>query len=372
MHKLFICERPFILYKSILKAVLNNEDIIDIILSDHMPEMKKLYLPLKESGIFRNVYYFHDEYYQDYVKNEHISDFVKFPAIIWAWPKKLIRYFLYQTKANNIILPKEIDFAKYDEIITNDGVSAINFHLYRHGINHVVSEHARNNFQIKVGWHILAVRIMKIMDWLGLIPAYSGVSKYVTAVEVSENKNIVQYLKNKNIRVFHIGEAEKRLDEKQKESIYKIYANAFNLLEVYEKEVDILLTNPLYDVHLVKTEENQKECFFSMVQEYSDKDKILIIKPHPADTINYLEIFPDAYIIEPAISAEILNFCPSLKVNRVISLASTAILSFENAKEIIILGTDYLERFGSCMNPSQIRALQGTVEHVKQELKIGE
>ena len=88
MQKLFICERPYMLYKTIVKALLNEEDEMDVVLSNHMQGMEKMKEPLENSHLFHRVFFFDDKLYQDYIKNEHLSDYVKFPQILIAWPKK--------------------------------------------------------------------------------------------------------------------------------------------------------------------------------------------------------------------------------------------------------------------------------------------
>lgn len=360
MKKLILCERPYILYKALLKA-LNETDVkveYDIVLSNHIPEMKALYKPLKESGIFHKVYYYDDKLYQKYIKNENLTDYIKFPKILFSWPKKLKRYFLYQKLAKKEKKPKGLDFKKYDEILANDGVSTMNFKLNSEKIYYITSEHARGNFTIKIPLHIIAVWITVLLDRLNLIVAYSGMSKYVKAVEVDCAENLVSYIKKKKIRECNIKKLEENLSEEQKDKLYQIYAKAYHLPDKFEKEVNLLLTNPLYEDKILNSKKEHIQCYLDAIQKYMDSSLTLMIKAHPRDNIKYENIFPNAIIINPAVSSEVLNCCKSLKYHTVLTMFSSSILSFRTAKKRIVLGEAYLRKY----NPNLDKNALGIVD----------
>lgn len=344
MKQLILCERPFMLYKALLKA-FNSHDTIDIVLSDHMPGMEKIYTPLTESGIFNKVFYFDDDLYQEYIKDESLSDYVSFPNILWAWPVKLKKYFKYQKSARTKKMPIGLDFNDYDEILANDGVSTLNFKLNFEKIPYVVSEHGRGNFRIKIPIHILAVYLTIILDRLNIIVAYSGSSKYVKAVEVDRNKDLVCYIKRKEIRECRISQLEDNLSGEEKNRIYQIYAQAFDLPLAFTGEVNLLLTGPLAHDKAVASEQDQLKCYHDAVYQNCDMKKPLLIKPHPRDTVDYHSIFPDAIIINRLISSEVLSFCESLKIDKAVTIYSTSISSFRNAKELVILDSDFLNAY---------------------------
>ncbi len=369
---LLICERPYALYKAMVRSVHHEDCSYDIVISNHSLGMEQIKESLIESRLFENVYYFDDKGYQTYVSGETLSDYISFPKIIWAWPKKLAKYFKYHSDSRNIVIPEGLDFSVYDEIIANDGVSALNFYLFDKKIMHVVSEHARNNFKIKVKLHILAVRITMMLDALGILPAYSGMSKYVNMIEVSDNNDLVNYIKKKTIRVFNVDDCISQLSITEKQKIYETYAKAYNLPLFFDRKADLILTAALARDGLVKSENDQLICHKSIIDQYTDSDlHYVIIKPHPKDTLDYKQINEDLIVVDPAISAEILGLCETLHYGNVITIFSTAILSFKDAENCVVLGPEYLHPFNATMKDNQFNSLKTTADEVRRMLRGG-
>ncbi len=345
MKQLILCERPFMVYKAILKA-MNSDDCIDIVLSNHMPGLEKIYNPLINAHIFNKVFYYDDVLYQDYIKNEKLSEYVKFPNILWAWPRKLVKYFRYQKLARKELKPEGLDFHVYDEILANDGVSTMNFKLNFEKIFYVVSEHGRGNFRLKIPLHILAVYITIILDYFNIIVAYSGSSKYVQAVEVDRNEDLVCYIKNrKKVRECRISALENALTEEKKDIIYRIYAEAFGLPKKFDAEVNLLLTGPLAHDGVLASEKDQLNCYYDAVNLNCDMTKKLVIKPHPRDEVDYSRKFPNAIIVNKVVTSEVLSFCASLKIDKVVTIYSTSISSFQKAKNMVVLGDEFLNGY---------------------------
>ncbi len=350
MKQLILCERPFMIYKAILKA-MNSDDCIDIVLSNHMLGLEKLYQPLVESKIFNKVYFYDDSLYQDYVRNEKLAEYVKFPNILWAWPKKFSRYMKYQKLAKKEVMPEGLDLKAYDEILANDGVSTMNFKLFFEKLPYVVSEHGRGNFRNKFPLHILAVYISIVLDYFDIIVAYSGSSKYVKMVEVDRNEDLVCYIKNrKKVRECRISELENSLTSEQKDAIYKIYAKAFDLPETFEEEINLLLTGPLAADGALASVKDQLDCYWDAVSMNCNNGKPLVIKPHPRDDVDYTERFPKALIIDKIVTSEVLSFSSSLKIDKVVTIYSTSVTSFRMARDMIVVGDDFLNNYHRTAN----------------------
>lgn len=343
MKKLFVCERPYMLYKSLLKAVANVDDTLDIVLSNHMPGMGRMRSSLEQSGLFERVFFFDDVLYQDYIRNESLVDYVKFPNILLAWPKKLKRYLDFHKESKTAELPKGLEWGNYDEICVIDGVSTINIRLNFDRVNYVVSEHCRNNFQFKMPLHQLAVRISIILDRLNVIVAYSGCSKYVSEIEVSSDKNLVGYLKNKKIRVFDVKEAENRLTASMKKKLFDIYARAFDMPTAIDGDSTLLLTTTLFEDGYADSHEQAAECFRRIVEKYEIPGSTLIVKPHPRDVLRYEELFAGCVVVNPLISAEVLAFAEDLHIKRAITTYSSTVQAFDGICECIKTGTDSQE-----------------------------
>lgn len=353
MRQLILCERPFMLYKAILKA-MNSDDCIDIVLSNHMPGLERIYKPLVNAHIFNEVFYYDDALYQDYIKNEKLSEYMQFPHILWTWPKKFVRYFKYQKLARKELKPKGLDFRLYDEILANDGVSTMNFKLNFEKIPYIVSEHGRGNFRNKVPLHIVAVYISIILDYLNIVVAYSGSSKYVQAVEVDRNEDLVCYIKNrKKVRECRINALENALTNEKKDQIYRIYAEAFGLPKQFDEEINLLLTGPLAHDGALASEQDQLNCYYDAVRFHCDMNKQLVIKPHPRDDVDYSRKFPNAIIIDKIVTSEVLSFCASLKIDKVITIYSTSVSSFQKAKDMIVLGDSFLNNYNRIAKTGQ-------------------
>lgn len=344
MKQLILCERPFMLYKAILKT-FHSEDEIDIVLSNHMQGMENMYQPLVKSRLFHKVFFYDDVFYQDYIKQESLADYTAFPNILWAWPMKLRRYFKYQKKARQEAMPRGLRFYDYDEILANDGVSAMNFKLYEQKVPHVVSEHARGNFSSKPFLYMLAVYLTMVLDRLGMIPAYSGCSKYVKEIEVDSSQKLVGYIRKKKIRECPVQSLEERLTAEEKDKIYRLYAQGYGLPEEYEKEVNLLLTGPLVSDGGAKNEKEQLRLYSDVVAKNCDSHQMLLIKPHPRDMADYSRVFPDAYVVDRSIAAEVLGFCSSLHIDKAITIGSSSIASFKKARQVLVLNDAARDRY---------------------------
>ena len=58
MEILYICEYPYVLYKVLIKAALNKDDIYDIVITNRIEKMVQILEKIRESKLFRNVYFF--------------------------------------------------------------------------------------------------------------------------------------------------------------------------------------------------------------------------------------------------------------------------------------------------------------------------
>ena len=278
------------------------------------------------------------------------------------------RYLKYQKMALSSSMPTEINFKDYDEIVCNDGVSAINFYLYKNRIFHIVSEHAKNNFQIKIPSHIIAVYLSCLLDFLRIIPAYSGMSKYVNTVEVTEDTNLVKYITRKRIIKCDIEALKNTLPSYERERIFEIYAKAYGFQAIIGQSIDLVLTAPFFVDGLFVSEKDQINCYKSMISEYAGDGQNIVIKPHPRDTIDYKKWFENVIVLDSSISAEILGVSTSMRIRRIITLSSSAVLAFQNVDSYIILGPDYMTRFNARLQNSQYEALKNTSDYVREHV----
>ena len=79
-----------------------------------------------------------------------------------------------------------------------------------------------------------------------------------------------------------------------------------------------------------------------MIKSYCKEYKNIIIKPHPRDEVEYN--FENCITIDKAIPIEILNFNKNIKIDKAITVFSTAIDGIDFVKEKINLGFDYIKK----------------------------
>lgn len=98
----------------------------------------------------------------------------------------------------------------------------------------------------------------------------------------------------------------------------------------------ILLTEHLSELGIMSRDE-QILFYKSLIHNYCE-EKELIIKPHPSDTIDYFEVFPNAEIITDKFPSELLPFVFEEKPDNLLTLGSTAVHLLESHFKISYIG----------------------------------
>lgn len=343
MKKLFICERPYPLYRTIVRAI-KSQDEIDIVLSNHVKGMEKLLEQLKVSGLFHQVFFYDDKNYLEFYQYGTAREYCKFPQGIFTSIKKIFLYINLQKKAKDIELPKGLNIDSYDEIYVNDASSSIMLYLFHHKKKVIWVEHARNVYQLKLDLPFrIGFQIMKYLEKFHVLYALHGVSKYVKAIEVTENNNLISLIKNKEIRELDILKVLEKLDTEERDFIFQIYSKAYEVQIPKNKRVGMLLTTDLYEDNLVKTKEEHRKVFQKIIENEMKELDYVIIKPHPRDSMNYEGISNRAIIVPGVFSAEIFNLSKDLYFEKVLAIRSTAIYSFSKANIKKELGVEYIK-----------------------------
>jgi|GEM_PF-2893964 len=348
MKKLFICERPYPLYRTLLKSIVPDGEKADMIISNHVEGMDKLYEPLKSSGIFENVFYYDDRLYNEFASDRDAENFMLVNRWIKGYVvlfKKFLSYLKLQKHAKNIQLPDGLDFSRYDEIYVNDATSTLTFHLFSRKIPVIWVEHAIDAFRVKqVKKYNQVFYLLKVLDKLNICYALRGCSKYVSAVEVNDKSKLPQYLKGKKIREVSLKGLRLQLSPEQGEKIFRVFCQAFDIDVSQHKIIDILLTDPLYISGYTDNEKEQQMRFKQIIDKEMEGADLILIKPHPRDGTDYTNLVDNAIIIPPCVSAEIFALSNSLRFRKAVTINSSTLLSITNAQENIRLGLEYLER----------------------------
>lgn len=340
MKILYICEYPYVLYKVLIKAALNKNDIYDIIISNRMEKMMDTIMKIKESHFFRKVYFFD-------VRKLNL----KYDLMLHKHDESIIKQRLYELKvwkylshiANKGILQNVnmgIDFNEYDKIYCTDGGFAIENYLTVNRIPHIMMEHARDvhvkkNYSFLAGlFHYMEI----ILDQCNIITGIGMASKYCVAMEVNSNqgKEQIAFMKKRKLLVWNVKDGINQLSKEKREIILEIYMKSYMKEFNYDNDYNLLLTNPLYIDGDVVCEEDQIKIYQKIIEKYHLNDgHKLLIKPHPRDCINYNGKI-DGLLIDSMISSEILCISEKLKLNKVVTLYSSSADAFlKQANEVI-------------------------------------
>lgn len=347
MKRLFLCERPYPLYRTLVKC-MDSSDENDIILSNHVEGMERMYPVLKKADIFRNVFFYNDVLYKKFFNYGLQRDFIRFPKNIFILLKKLYMYVDLQQKAARIRLPDGLNIDEYDEIYVNDASSTIMFFLCSRKKKFIWVEHAKNVFQSREPFvYILCFRIMQVLDRLGILYSLRGTSRQVKAVEVNNNENLIPLIRRKRILEVNIDQMIKKMPGRCKKQIFKLYQEAYHLDLDKEKPLYIVLTSPLYEDGRVAEREDQVTIIRNVINRKIGTDENVMIKPHPRDLTRYEKYFPHAVIAAQCISAEILNFADScgIKIQCVYGFLTSSITAFTAAEHVECYSMEQLKQF---------------------------
>jgi len=333
--RLFICERPYPLYRTLIKCI-NDSQNNDILISNHVEGMEKMYPILKDTNIFKHVFFFDDIMYKKFYSYGKEYEFRKFPKGIFILFRKLRMYIELQKKAENIKLPNGLDIETYDEIYVNDAVSTIMLHLCSKKKKMIWVEHAKNVFsndfcQLPI-IHWICFKVLSILEKLGITYALHGASKWVKAVEVNKNRNLISLIRKKEIREVDIDQLLKNISKKDKDYIFELYCKAYHVELDKEKPFYIILTAPLYFDNLVSSEKEQIKVYKNLIEREIRTYTNVLIKPHPRDEVEYKKMIPEVTVIESCFSAEVFNLSSKLQLEGVYGIRTSTINAFTNAK----------------------------------------
>ncbi len=108
--------------------------------------------------------------------------------------------------------------------------------------------------------------------------------------------------------------------------------------KISEEKKTLFLTCPLAKDNVLNDENEQIKLISSIIDKYSDG--LLIIKPHPRDTINYKDTFPNAYVVERNdIPVEVFDYS-NLQFDKGITIGSTSLAGLMCVKDKIVISIE--------------------------------
>lgn len=143
-------------------------------------------------------------------------------------------------------------------------------------------------------------------------------------------------------------------DLKSAEEKHKIL-EIFNLENISEfgDNLVLLLTEPFWERDLLSFDEE-----INIYREFVNKYPNIIIKTHPREEKNYLEIFPNVKVIDVPFPVELLKYV-GIKIEKIVTICSTAALNFSHECNIEI----YDKKTSSNYINNAIEVLKETLEN---------
>lgn len=317
MTKLYVCYSYYHVYVTLIKALKTlEEDQIDIIITDQIPNCEKLLNRLSKSIIFRNVRLVNDI-------NRGKKEFSNRSLI-----HKIRFLFSYKNRLNEMY--KDINILKYDEI---------NIYFDRqHLSQYIIINHNNINLLEDSRYSPAAFKFnksfyRKLLEILNLIPCTGGSPDNIQQIECSDINMLPNSLRKK-FKMSEIYTLEKELNHNDIEKMLSV----FNFKDIQlEKKSCLILTQPLYQDNLISSEEKQKKIYNKVIEEYCIEFDQIYIKPHPRDEIKYSynDLQKKIIILDKNIPFEIYKYF-KIDFEKYITLFSTSIRGLKKEKVLEI------------------------------------
>lgn len=246
----------------------------------------------------------------------------------------LKRLYLIIKRTYGIIKLRTILFFKtrnYNIEVYGHGHTNFSFPLYEYENSYIIEDGLGNYMDLAEPDYSQS----RLLKFLGVYTndLYEGFGTHKNIKKVYLTKNEVpEIIKNKT-EVINMHKIWNNLSENDKNKILKIFN--IDLKEInFNDETVLLLTEPLSEEHDITLKE-ELSIYSTLIEKF--KAKNIIIKPHPTDSKNYCEIFPDTKIIDKYFPIELLNLI-GIEPNIACSIVSTALMNFKNSKIYVYTG----------------------------------
>lgn len=179
----------------------------------------------------------------------------------------------------------------------------------------------------------------------GFTPGIYGIAPNCIDITVASKNGLREnrYTKNK----FKEEPLQKNFDKLTLEQKQKLISVFLPNVELTDSQNQILLlTSPLITDGFVKNMDEQATVYKAVIKQLqeSEPDSSLVIKPHPRDTFNYMEIIGDnknVLVLSRNFPSELFNLL-KLDFKRYVTIASCGARAFPQEK-VMELGMDYIQ-----------------------------
>jgi len=333
INRIYVCHTLYHVYVSLLKEfVINDNTKADIVLSTVYQKNWDIVEGLKNSKIFNEVHILNERYYQDiegldkYKKNHNniIINMISRMIFTKKFGKAEGRYI-------------DIDFRKYKDIYVFCDSDPIGYYLnYNHIYYHAVEDglDCLKRFDAAHYDNRGSFKLKAFLAKHNFIFIQNGYSKYCIDMEVND-KSIFDYEFDKYKEVPRQALLEK-ISNEQKEKALKIFLpDADEIKKVLSECEDCVL---FLTEAFPKDDESVRINVCKEILEKYCKGKKVLIKPHPADDINYDKMFPECVTIRGRFPIEVLNFLSDIHFSKGISIISSALDAINFVDEKINIG----------------------------------
>lgn len=293
----------------------------DILVTSYISGARQLCKKLKESALFRKVIF--------------INNISEYEA------KNFFDYIFFYHQKNAMQIESQIEniFYDYDDIyVFHDDIwvtrylkdRKIRYHLIEDALNCY-----KNISQSKFSYMLMKTLWIHLKKVFNIGYVFLGLSNCIIDIEVNDKKDI-EIIKTAKCKIIECPRKElfKKLDDGMKQKLKDIFLK--NIPPLRSKQIAMLLTEPLFSDGYIDSVEQQVELYRVIAEKYISTDELLVIKPHPRDSVDYKKIFKNAIILDKNMPVEILDLCLNLKVKKIISVSSTAFYSLDSNEYISV------------------------------------
>lgn len=337
--RIYVCHTYYHVYVSFLKEMnLPKEERQNatLLLSLMTTDFRNIKERIEASQVFEKVMFFdekRDSFFPELAPYMNMTG-NQFKILLGR-----IKYTKLYGKLEEAFIP--VDFRQYNDIYVfcdSDPIGfylnykKIKYHAVEDGLNtllHCDSARYRNQrfFPLKAF----------LSSKLNLLFIQNGYGKYCIDMEVNDI-SCLKYKHKKYIEVSRKALVD-NLDRNQIELLLTVFISNIKEIKALKgsKHTVLLLTEPLCDLT------TRSQIFKDICSMYSEYDSI-VIKPHPADLLNYHELFPNCIVIDRTVPMEILNFIEGLSFDVAVAVF-TELSSVSFAKTTIRLGADFMDAY---------------------------
>ena len=249
--------------------------------------------------------------------------------------------------------------ATYNTEVYGHAHLGFSFPFYEYENSYIIEDGLGNYFNLKKPHYDNSIK-KKVLYFLGNIHVglYESFGTHENIKKVYLTKNEVPEIIKDKVIVIDREELWKMKSDEEKNKILEIF-NIFDVIANLDDDPILLLTQCFSEDRFLPIDEEIK-IYDGLIE--NQKNKNIIIKPHPRENKDYHEIFPELKIINKEFPIEILK-CLDISIKKIITVTSTAALNFVDECEIEL----YAGKTSSSLINSSMDAFKKQIEIEKNK-----